>query len=321
MKTKRFLGIFMLATMSLSLSSQEFKLPIDLGITAGSTGVGLEFEVPVTNSLGIRGGFDYVPHFTKTLHFSVSVGEDYADAYAQEQKFQDLSNKLKTLTGIEVDRTVDMVGQPSFHNFNLMIDAYPFQNKNWRFTAGIFAGPSTIAHAENATYDAPALVSVNIYNDLYGRVINSYENFEPLIQLGDGDIYAGESLYNTFKNWGHMGMHVGDYKSAADSAYFMIPDGQCMVKATLEVNRIKPYFGFGYKGPVFKNNSDYSIAFDCGLLFWGGTPKVITHEGVDIAHGMKNLNKQIDRYVTLTNHFPVYPLIKLTLSRRITIGR
>lgn len=302
-------------------NAQSFSLPVDLGITAGSTGIGLEFDAPICNFLGIRGGFDYVPHFEKTLHFSVSVGEDYMDAAAQNQKFQELSSKLNSLTGIEIDRTVDMVGEPSFHNFNIMVDAYPFKNKNWRFTAGVFIGPSVIGRAENATYDAPALVSVNIYNDLYDRVIDSYENFEPLIQLGDGDVYAGESLYNTFKNWGYMGMHIGDYTTETDSSYFMVPDENCMVKATLEVNRVKPYLGFGYKGPISKKSDLYNIAVDCGLLFCGGTPKVVTHEGVDMAHGMTNLNGQVEKYVNISNHFPVYPLVKLTLSRRINLGR
>lgn len=321
MKTRRLTAALLLAAATcMNANSQESRLPLDLGVTAGSTGLGLEFDMPVGQFFGIRCGFDFVPYFEKTLHFNVTVGEDYQDAAAQNQKFQELSGKLKTLTGIDIDRTVDMVGKPSFHNFNVMVDAYPFQDKRWRFTAGLFVGPSTIGHAENATYDAPALVSVNIYNDLYDRVIDSYENFEPLIQFGDGDIYAGESVYNTFTSWGHMGMHIGDFTQHTDSSYFMVPDGNCMVKATLEVNKVKPYLGFGYKGPISRKNDLYNISVDCGLLFWGGTPKVKTHEGVDMAHGMTNLNGQVDKYIKISNHFPVYPMIKLTLSRRINLG-
>lgn len=313
--------VLIAALLSTNISNaQSLDIPIDLGITAGSTGLGLEFDAPINSFMGIRGGFDYVPHFEKTFHFSVTIGDDYQDAQAQDQKFQELSNKLEKITGIKADRTVDMIGEPSFHNFNLLVDIYPFRNKNWRFTGGVYMGPSVIGRAANATYDAPALVSANIYNDLYERVIDSYENFEPLIQMGDGDIYAGESLYNTFRNWGHMGMHIGDYEGT-DSSYVMEPDENCMVKATLEVNRIKPYVGFGFKGPLSKKSDLYFLSVDCGVLFWGGTPKVITHEGVDIAHGLTNINGQVDRYVKLSNHFPVYPLVKLSLSRRINLGR
>ena len=74
------------------------------------------------------------------------------------------SEKLNSLIGIEFDRRIDMIATPSFYNFNIVADVHPFDNRKWRISAGLYWSFSkTIGHAENATYDAPALVSASIY--------------------------------------------------------------------------------------------------------------------------------------------------------------
>ncbi len=72
-----------------------------------------------------------------------------------------------------------MVGTPTMNNFKLLVDVHPFRNKNWHVTTGFYWGPSKVAKAENAVYDGTSLVAVSMYNNLYERVKNSYENFVP----------------------------------------------------------------------------------------------------------------------------------------------
>ncbi len=119
----------------------------------------------------------------------------------------------------------------------------------------------TIAKAENSAYDATSLVSVAIYNNMYEKVINSYENDEPYMSMGGADLYADDELYQKFNSWGRMGVHIGDFKD--------------------------------------------------------GTPKIITHDGVDLAKDVENISGKVGDYVSLFKAIKVYPVIDLRLTHRI----
>mgnify|MGYP006956054873 FL=1 len=248
------------------------------------------------------------------MHFGVQVGDD-TDPTVQDEKFNKLSQTLKEMTGFEVDRNVDMKGKPTMKNFKLLVDVFPFRNKHWHVTTGFFWGPSTVAKAENATYDATSLVSVAIYNQMYERIINSYENDEPYMSMGDMDLYADEDLYKKFKNWGRMGVHVGDFPDGTPNR--MEPDANNMVSCRIKVNNFRPYLGFGYGGSLSKRSDRNWISFDCGAMFWGGTPKIITHDGVNLAKDVTNIGGKVGDYVSLFKAVKVYPVLELRLSHRI----
>lgn len=287
---------------------------LDGSITLGTTGVGVDLAMPVGRMVQVRTGFTFFPHYEQTMHFDVQVGDD-ADPKVQESKFNKLSQTLNNLTGFVVDRNVDMEGKPTMKNFKLLVDVFPFHNKKWHVSAGFFWGPSTIATAENAAYDATSLISVAMYNKMYEKIISSYENDEPYMSLGGADLYADDELYNKFKNWGRMGMHVGDYKDG--TSYRMEPDADNMVSCKIKVNNFRPYLGFGYGGYLSKRSDRNWISFDCGAMFWGGTPRVITHDGVDLAKDVDNIGGKVGAYVRLFKNIKVYPVLELRLTHRI----
>ena len=113
---------------------------------------------------------------------------------------------------------------------------------------------------------------------------------------------------------GRMGMHVGDYPDG--TPYMMEPDQDNMVKAEMKVNSFKPYLGAGFKGLVDKKNDRVSFNADCGVLFWGGAPKVYTHDGTEIT-SLDNLNGQVGKYINISNKFKVFPILNLSLSYRL----
>lgn len=155
-----------------------------------------------------------------------------------------------------------------------------------------------------------------------------------------------ETLYRTFKNAGEMGVHVGDYVNdvlypedvyvtvddegtqvlahkkgdvmhAAGSPYFMKPDETGMVKADMHVKQFKLYLGIGYEGNLSKKNDRWKIAVDCGALFWGGSPSVVTHEGVDLVHDVENVSGKVGSYVEAIDKFKVYPMLSVRFTRRL----
>ena len=155
-----------------------------------------------------------------------------------------------------------------------------------------------------------------------------------------------EMLYNTLKSAGEMGVHVGDYVSdvlypedvyvtvddegtqvlahkkgdvmhKAGSAYIMKPDETGMVKADMHVKQFKPYVGIGYEGNLSKRNDSWKIAVDCGVLFWGGSPSVVTHEGVDLVHDVENIGGKVGSYVEAIDKFKVYPMVSVRFTKRL----
>ena len=296
---------------------------LDVSILAGSTGVGFDLAAPIGDMVQVRAGYSYVPRFEKTMNFDVYVGDD-TDPAAQNSKFEKLSSTLKGLTGFDVDRSIDMVGRPTMNHFKLMVDVFPFRNKHWHVTGGFYWGGSTIAKAENATYDATSLVSLAIYNQLYDKVATSWKSQnsddpevlpEPYITFNGQPLYASEELYNKFNKWGRMGVHVGDYPDG--TAYRMEPDENNMVSAKMKVNSFRPYLGAGYTGRLFKKKDCSWISVDLGGMFWGGTPKLVTHDGVDLCKDVTNIDGKVGRYVKFFKALKVYPVMEVRLTHRL----
>lgn len=187
-------------------------------------------------------------------------------------------------------------------------------------------GTFTVAKAENAAYDGTSLVSVSIYNNLYDRVKASYESIKkmmegdpadpiPYIKINGQEFFAGEDLYNKFQSYGRMGVHLGDKKDG--TPYIMEPDADNMVSCKIKVNNFRPYLGFGYGGKLSNRSDRNWISFDCGAMFWGGTPKVITHDGMNLATDVDNIDGKVGDYVKFFKGVKVFPVLELRLTHRI----
>lgn len=184
---------------------------MDLSLTLGSTGIGGELSSPLGNMFRLRAGFSIMPRFSKNMGFTIQVGDSY-----DPSKFQRLKTYLKDLTGQEVSDQVTMVGRPTYSNFNLLFDIYPFkENKHWYFTAGLFYGKSDIADAINSINDAPSLVAVNMYNIFYDKIMNMSEDEPPYIEIGgkriDLDPETFRELKSKLQGYGRMSIHIGDF--------------------------------------------------------------------------------------------------------------
>ena len=294
----------------------DFNPDLSVAVDAGSTGIGFEFESRLNELLQVRAGFDWMPHFEFPMHFSIEMGNDGDPGYDSEgrSRFDRMAGYLEDMTGFKIDQQVDMIGVPHFHNIKLLVDVFPFQNKHWYFTAGFYAGPSVIGRAYNRTEDMTTLMSVVMYNNIYDKVYDIEYNDESEL---DG-VFLGLELPPVINekilSAGRMGMDVGDLKDG--SRYMMEPDENNMVKAEMKVNAFKPYLGAGFSGLIDKKNDRLNFAADCGIMFWGGSPRVYTHDGTEIT-SLNNLNGQVGRYVNISNKFKVFPVLNLSVSYRL----
>lgn len=335
---------------------------LDIATTVGTTGLGVDIATPIGKNIMLRAGISYMPQFEINSTFRVQVGDSLDKKWDEngnrlETKFDKLSGYLKSFVGYDVDDEVEMICKPTYYNFKLLVDVYPFSNKKWHVTAGFYLGPSEIARAYNKTEEMPSLLSVSMWNMLYHKAVN----WEPIY----GDFFMPEVLERKLLEYGRMGFHAGDYinngpmipneeaeplsftetgmpiyafdennspimeKVMSDEEgkvvrlyskgdpYMMVPDEKTgMVQAYIKTNRFKPYVGFGYGGPISKDKLT-EISFDAGAMFWGGTPKMITHDGTDLTHDVENVSGKLGRYVRTAKFFKVFPVLEVRISRRI----
>ncbi len=329
---------------------------MDIGATFGSTGIGFDITMPAGDYVRIRTGATFMPHFTKNMHFGVQVGDE-TDAEIQASRFERLADFLEGLTGYRAQNSICMVGKPKFNNFKLLVDVTPFKNnKHWHFTAGFYAGKAKLANAVNRQEDMPSLMAVNIYNGIYWNVYNEQNIItyngngvelppqmnnrilsygEMSIRIGEfkRDFYATQDMYYTHDVYdkenfddegnyvllhkkGDVQYHKGDLVYKAGDTYRMLPDEDIMVRAKALVNAFRPYVGAGYS-TTFGRDKRTTFSVDAGIMFWGGSPDIITHDGVSMTDDLTNVNGQVNDILNVIKHSPVYPVFEIKFARKL----
>ena len=326
-------------TMTLQAQNGEQKIEIfkhlDLGVTMGTTGLGIDVASPIGKYVQVRTGFEIMPRFDKSLHFDIQSFGYNDNGELQTSDFDIMADRLEALTNYRARPSVEMIGKPTLWNYKLLVDVFPFRNKHWHLTAGFHWGPSQIGEAVNALSDAPSLVAVNIYNKLYDKaesgdaIYNGFalgaewlENGRMGIQLGE---YADRYVMKTVVEYDEYGDFIGSHEEYVLDAngnkihepYRMEPDNECTVSARVKVNSFKPYLGFGYGGRLLKNDDRYNISFDAGLMFWGGTPDIITHDGTNLSKDVINIGGKVGDYVDLIKGVKAFPVLNLRITRRL----
>ena len=311
---------------------------LDASLTVGTSGIGIDVASPIGEYVQVRAGYEFMPHFHKTLKFNLTVGGEPARQYDEDgnrviTKFDKMKEFLYQFTGYDLEDHVDMIGTPTMNNFKLLVDVFPLKNnKHWHVTAGFYWGPSQFARAENSTEAMVSLLSVGMYNSMYQKAVNG----EPFIDLGAIDEkYAGMSfggeeidiIYDKFRSFGRLGFSLGTFKHdvvdnkgvlhKAGEPYILEPGDDSMVRVKAKSNAFKPYLGFGYGGRLIKNRDDWKVSFDAGAMFWGGTPDLIVHDGVNLTKDVENIGGQVGDYVDLFKAFKVYPVLTFRLTKTI----
>lgn len=327
---KKILFSFALAVVTLTSQAQNMFNHLDLGVTLGTTGIGLDAAMPVGDYVKLRTGFEVMPRFNYDMNFGVE-SFDGTGTSIDQSTFNRMAEVLYGLTGFKVDQNVTMKGKPTMWNFKFMVDVYPFKNnKHWHFTAGFHWGPSKIAEAVNAQEDSPSLFAVGMYNHIYDVAYADWvlDIPTPLIETETtGAVYMDPSMEKTILSMGRMGIPIGKYSHDMTDAqgnvhklgetYYMQPNENSMVSVDARTNSFKPYLGVGYEGRLIKGNDNYKIGFDAGVMFWGGTPSIITHDGMDLANDVEDINGKVGDYVKLIKGVKAFPVLNLRITRRI----
>lgn len=285
---------------------------LDFGVNLGTTGVGLELSTTCTDYLRLRAGVDYMPRFGAVIDFGLQSYQEGSGVTSSN--FDRMQEMMTMISGYEVDQIVNVEGKPTALNFKFMVDVYPWADKGWHLTAGFFAGGSRIAKAVNVIEEMPSLLAVGMYNKMYDRSVSDEFLYKPIYGDNYLDPDVADKLKEKFLSMGRVGIHMGDY--ADGTPYMMEPGRDGLVRADVLVNKFKPYLGVGYNGAL-RGNKRVEIGFDLGAMMWGGSPKVLTHDGVDLANDVTNVRGKVGTYVDVISAFKVYPVVNFRIAYKI----
>lgn len=296
------------------LSNHGIFNKLEAGVTFGTTGFGIELATPVTEWAKVRAGASFVPHFSVPMHFGITT---YSDGTSiNSNNFGKIKDMMGKLSGYEMDDRIDVEGVPRMANFKFLMDVYPIQSdRRWHLTVGFYAGPKRIAKAINTMEEMPSLLAMAMYNRLYDAsqdpdFIENITN-EPIFNDVYIDPEVAYELQQRLSEYGRLGVHLGDFKDGRP--YYMEPGKEGTVRADAFVNRIRWYAGAGYATTVSKDRR-WNIGVDLGVMFWGGAPKVITNDGVDMTNELTNIHGKVGDYMSLMRGLKVYPTLEFKLS-------
>jgi hypothetical protein len=297
---------------------------LDVAVTMGTTGIGAELAMPASDMVQIRAGFSVMPSIKKSMHFKVGLKNDPdVDKNGNKivTKFERMSDVFKQITGYQMEHSVKMYGRPTFYNAKIIADVFPFPDKKWFLSAGFYYGNSEIAKVYNSYEAMNNMMAVGMYNNIHDKVVAG----EPVVQTSmggmeyvimfDPDYEEDAAVIKRFQNYGRLGARLGSFKDG--TPYYLYPDEEAMMKVKMKANKFKPYLGFGYGTEIPKTDKLYNFAFECGFLLWGGTPRILTHDGVDLAKDVTDIRGDVGSYVRFIKGMKVYPVLNLRISRRI----
>ncbi len=297
---------------------------LETGVTVGTTGLGIEIATPVTEWVKVRAGFSYMPRISVPLHFGITA---YTDGTSVNSgNFGKIQNLMHQLSGYTIDDRVDVDGIPTMLNFKFLVDVYPFKNnRHWHATVGFYAGPRRIAKAINTMEEMPSLLAIGMYNRLYDAT-QAPDFVENMIDKSIGELFGMSSpslddvyldpaiavmLQEKLAETGRIGVHLGDFRDG--KPYYMVPDKDGTVRANAYVNTIRWYTGAGYNTAVSKDGR-WNIGVDFGVMFWGGAPRVVTHEGIDMTNDLVNIRGKVGDYMDIMRTLKVFPTVEFKLT-------
>lgn len=253
---------------------------MDVGVNIGSVGFGIEVAMPIGDYVRVRAGYNYIPRFNFHSKFNIDTRGGSIDKFnydiknididqkmaeigvdLNEPKFREYKELFDKFRNVELKDQVTMGLKPDMHQFKFLVDVYPFKNnKHWSGTVGFFVGSSDVASARNLDKETLLLEGVNAYNDIYVKYC----------QDGIGGNYH-DKLTELFNDNGVAGVPLG-YFADGDRA-MLVPDKDGAVRASMKVNKFRPYVGFGYNTHLSKDKK-WNLNVDGGILILCGKPNV-----------------------------------------------
>lgn len=178
---------------------------IDVAGTIGTSGLGFDISMPMSEWAQLRVGGVWMPYFHFGPSFGVEVSEDLP-ADMQGQRFQNIANTMENLLGTRPELSVKMEGDFSTSNFKCLVDIFPIKkNRNFHVTVGFYYGGTDLITAGVSQYSMRNLTAIGALNSLYRKALGDKDGIVFDAEAMGINIPSGAYSENANKNlraWG-----------------------------------------------------------------------------------------------------------------------
>jgi hypothetical protein len=250
---------------------------VGVGVGFGLTGITIDVGSDITDYLTIRGGMDIFP----------SVSQDFNVKIGFESSFK---GNVPTDYALPGDK-VKIEGKTGLGAGHLLFDIHPFKNA-FRVTTGLYFGKKEIITVQNKD-NADFIGIANWNKDVQATPMPA--DLAALAALHGGSLPR-------------IGVEMGDY--------FLAPDENGHVDASIKVNAVRPYVGIGV-GRMVPKNSRLTCNFDFGVQFWGKPEIYLNGSDGEKKLEKKDLGNDGDEVLDILSKITVYPQLTVRLVGRI----
>lgn len=280
-----FLGMS-LSSASAQKDDQMIFNHMGIGISVGTTALGINVSTVLTPYLGIRGGVNVWPMFKLGHHLRLGFEEGTRDLEGCKVHLAEINEKLSDADWVPPTISdlmeVKVRVLPKLTAGHLLIDYYPFpKHSSFHLTAGAHIGTGTVVSIKNR-YEG-ILMPITLWN-------KAMENpdVQPLVEQYD---------------LRRIGIKLGDY--------FIAPDEDGDINARIRVSAFRPYLGLGFGRSV--PHKRIGCQFDLGVQFWG-SPKVIVNGEV---LQPEKAGDELDDVLSIVSRITIFPVINFRLVGRL----
>ena len=289
MQPKRYFLISVLAVLSMTKAvAQDDEMIFDhmgVGVSIGTTALGINVSTVLTPYLGIRAGINVWPmvKLGRIMHFRVEDGREpgYILSHRDEINAK-LAEGEKVLPTIDDIMDVDFKVLPKLTAGHLVFDFFPFPHgSSFHLTAGAHIGTGTVVNIHNR-YDG-ILMPITMWNN---AMVNP-------------DVQSLVEEYGLRR----IGLALGDY--------FIMPDENGNINAKIKVSGFRPYLGLGFGRPV--PHKRIGCQFDLGLQFWGSPKVYVNDEELE----PEKAGEELDDILSIISRIKVFPVLNFRLVYRL----
>ena len=251
---------------------------VGVGVGFGLTGITIDVGSDITDYLTIRGGMDIFP----------SVSQDFDVKIGFESSFK--KSDVPSRYALPGDK-VKIEGKTGLGAGHLLFDIHPFKNA-FRITTGLYFGKEEIITVENK--DNNDFIGIANWNkDIQATPMPA--DLATLAALNGGSLPR-------------IGLEMSDY--------FLAPDNNGHVDASIRVNKVRPYIGLGV-GRMVPKKSRLTCNFDFGVQFWGKPEIYLNGSDGEKKLEKKDLGNDGDEVLDILSKITVYPQLTVRLVGRI----
>lgn len=321
-------------TFAFSSMRNTFFKHLDVGVTVGTDGFGIDLTTQLTPWAQLRAGYTISPVF------NLKADLDVWKPIGQKQD-NSMQNLLASVIGMAPDDKIYLESEFDMQSVKLLFDIFPVKkNRKFHVTFGAYYGPNHLGSFVNESRSFNTLAYIRAYNMVYGDAMHGhFINLSPLgvtlpaeftealnktllpdiVKAEDITIPVGTYSHDIVAEDGTVRYHQGDL-------VMLRPNNKDVIKVDVHVNKLKPYIGAGYTFALSQDGKS-SIDVDAGIMFWG-RPKVTTTvvqnytredkiTYLDLNEDVEHVPGKLGNYARKFHSLPVFPEISLRFSRRL----